>query len=120
MPVNSQNNNSGLGDLSIVPKEIKGWSWGGFLLTWVWGIGNNVWIGLLALIPIPPITLIIAFILGLNGREWAWRKKHWKSVESFKSTQKKWAVWGLIFMVLSILLCVTLFVCAILPYIIYG
>lgn len=27
-----------------VPDEVKGWNWGAFFLTWVWGIGNRLWI----------------------------------------------------------------------------
>ena len=37
-------NTSGQGFSTTVPLEIKGWSWGAFFLTWVWGIGNRVWL----------------------------------------------------------------------------
>jgi len=89
-----QVNTSGMGKESIIPEEIKGWSWGGFLWTWIWGIGNKTWISLLGLIS--PINLIVAIILGIKGREWAWRNKKWDSVESFIKVQRNWVKWWLI------------------------
>ncbi len=77
-----------------VPEGIKGWSWGAFLLNWVWAIGNKTWIGLLALIPYG--GLIMAIILGFKGREWAWQNKEWESVEHFQRVQKQWNFWGFI------------------------
>lgn len=85
-------NTSGQGDNAQVPEEIKGWSWGGFLLGWTWGIFNNVWISLLELIP--ALGLIVWIVLGIYGNEWAWKNKKWDSIESFKNTQKKWALAG--------------------------
>jgi len=86
-------NGSGLGESSIIPNEIEGWSWGGFLMGWIWSIGNNTWIGLLATAPC--LGFIMNIILGMKGREWAWKNKKWDSVEHFKKIQKKWAIWGL-------------------------
>jgi tetratricopeptide (TPR) repeat protein len=73
-----------------VPDEVKGWSWAAFLMSWIWAIGNRVWIGLLAL----PFTLIIDIVLGIKGNEWAWRSRKWESVEQFKKVQLTWAIWG--------------------------
>lgn len=75
-----------------IPEGVKGWSWGAFLLNWIWAIGNRTWIGLLALIPY--VNIIIAVILGIKGREWAWKNKQWKSVEHFNAVQRKWSIWG--------------------------
>ncbi len=71
-----------------VPEGIKGWSWGAFGLNWIWGIGNNTYIALLALIPI--VGLVMIFILGAKGNEWAWQNRNWESIEDFKNTQRKW------------------------------
>ena len=79
---------------TAVPAEVKKWNWGAFLLTWIWGIGNQVWIALIALIPI--VGIVMMFVLGAKGNEWAWEKRRWDSVESFHSTQRKWAIAGLI------------------------
>jgi len=78
-----------------VPDEIKGWSWGGFLWSWIWAIGNDTWIGLLALILPWPVMQIV---LGIKGREWAWKNKKWTSVDDFKRVQRSWAKWWLIIM----------------------
>ena len=79
---------------STIPEGIKGWSWGAFLLNWIWSIGNNTWIGLLSLIPYLGIIMVI--ILGIKGREWAWKNKQWDSVEHFQRVQRKWSKWGVI------------------------
>ena len=44
-------NTSGTGSGAIIPPGVAGWSWGAFLLNWIWAIGNRTWIGLLALVP---------------------------------------------------------------------
>lgn len=75
-----------------MPDSIKGWSWGAFLLNWIWAIGNRTWIGLLALIPY--VGFIMVIILGIKGREWAWKNKQWDSVEHFNEVQRKWSIWG--------------------------
>lgn len=79
----------------------KGWNWGAFWLTWIWGLGNNVWIALLALIPF--VGIVMAFVLGAKGNEWAWKAKEWKSVEDFRKTQKTWSIIGWILGGLAIL-----------------
>jgi hypothetical protein len=45
-------NTSRQGDSSIVPEAVKGWNWGAFALTWIWGICNKVWLALLVFIAI--------------------------------------------------------------------
>ena len=92
-------NTSGQGEAAVVPPEIQGWNWGAFLLSWIWGIGNNVMIALLALI-IP----FWGIYLGLKGNELAWRNKQWESVEHFKQVQRKWTMWGLGLLVASLAL----------------
>jgi type II secretory pathway pseudopilin PulG len=76
-----------------IPEGIKGWSWGGFLLNWIWAMGNNTWIGLLALVPVIG-WLVMPIVLGIKGREWAWQNKQWDSVEHFNRVQRKWTVWA--------------------------
>jgi len=88
----TEENTSGQGKVAVIPQEIRGWNWGAFLLNWIWSIGNNVWIGLLALIPYAGV--IMAIVLGVKGSEWAWRSKRWESTEHFRRTQRTWAYWG--------------------------
>ena len=97
-----EGNTSGQGKLAVVPEEIKKWNWGAFLLNWIWGIGNNVWIALLCLIPY--VNFIMIFVLGAKGSEWAWQKKRWDSIEHFKNVQKKWAIAGLVLFIFGIVM----------------
>lgn len=78
---------------SEIPDGIKGWSWGAFLLNWVWGIFNGTWIALLTLIPF--VGWIMLIVLGIKGREWAWKNKKWESVEHFQRVQRLWSAWAL-------------------------
>lgn len=75
---------------SSLPDGIKGWSWGAFWLNCIWAIFNKTWIGLLALIPL--VNLVMMVILGLKGREWAWKNGTWSSIEHFNRVQKKWSL----------------------------
>ena len=90
-------NTSGQGKLATIPEEIRGWNWGAFLLNWIWGLGNSVWIALLALIPY--VVVVVAIVLGVKGNEWAWRRRKWDSIEHFKRTQRTWAKWGIILLI---------------------
>ncbi|HTA66553.1 MAG TPA: cytochrome c oxidase assembly factor Coa1 family protein [Xanthomonadaceae bacterium] len=87
-------NTSGQGSNATVPPEIHGWNWGAFLLTWIWGIGNNVLLALLTLVPI--VGLVMWIVLGVKGSEWAWQQKRWDSVEHFRRVQRAWAKWGVV------------------------
>ncbi|MDH5324679.1 MAG: hypothetical protein OEZ68_07695 [Gammaproteobacteria bacterium] len=87
-------NNSGMGGAIECPPGVKGWSWGAFLLNWIWAIGNKTWVGLLAFLPY--IGFVVAIVLGIKGREWAWKNKRWDSLEHFNRVQKKWSVWALV------------------------
>lgn len=78
-----------------------GWNWGAFWLTWIWGIGNRVWISFLALIPF--VGLVMPFVLGAKGTQWAWEARESKQLEEFKKTQRTWALIGWIVGALSIL-----------------
>lgn len=95
--VMSGENNSGGGSSVIPPPGIKGWSWGAFLLNWIWAIGNRTWIGLLAFVPY--VGIIVSFYLGFKGRELAWRNKRWDSIEHFNAVQKKWSWWAVVLIV---------------------
>ncbi len=61
-------------------------------MNWLWAACNSVWIGLLVLVPF--VGFPMAIVLGIKGREWAWRAKRWESVEEFQRIQRKWSAWG--------------------------
>ncbi len=90
-----------------VPPEVDRWNWGAFLLSWIWGLGNNTFIALLALVPF--VNFVMIFVLGAKGSAWAWRNKSWESVEHFKRVQRKWAIAGVIAWLALIGLCVALY-----------
>lgn len=83
---------SGLGKQSVVPPEIHGWNWGAFLLNWIWGIGNSTYIALLMFVPL--VNIVMLFVLGAKGNQWAWQNRTWRDVEHFKKTQRKWGITG--------------------------
>ena len=97
--VSSVENTSGQGRLATIPEEVRGWNWGAFFLSWIWGVGNNVWIALLAFIPF--VNFIMGIVLGIKGNEWAWRNKKWDSIEHFKKTQRTWGIVGIVLIVFS-------------------
>jgi hypothetical protein len=89
-------NTSGQGFLTgDVPTEIKEWNWGAFFLTWIWGIGNRVWLAFIALAPLPFVGLAMGILLGIKGNEWAWQCQKWDSVEQFRHRQRVWMYWGI-------------------------
>ncbi|BAU04924.1 protein kinase domain-containing protein [Fischerella sp. NIES-3754] len=71
-----------------VPPEIQGWNWGAFLMSPLWSITNQVWIGLLSWVPYVGIPM--PFVLGAKGNTWAWRSRQWRSIEDFKAHQRAW------------------------------
>ena len=96
-------NGSGTGVTAVLPEELRGFNWPAFLLNWIWSLGHNTWIGLLAIVvPFP----IMQIILGIKGNEWAWQNRKWDSVEQFRTTQRVWLMWGLGVLILTVLLVV--------------
>ena len=86
-------NTSGMGRSAVVPPGLGEFNWGGFLLTWIWGIGNSVWWSFLVFIPYLG-WLVMPWVLAFKGNDWAWQSRRWESVEHFKSVQHTWTVWG--------------------------
>ncbi len=101
-------NASGKGAVSAMPAEIRGWNWGAFFFTWIWGIGNNTWIAFLSWVPY--VGIVMPFVLGFKGNEWAWKNKRWNSVGHFKRIQRNWAIAGLIYTIITVGLVVLVFV----------
>ena len=95
-----------------IPDGVRGWSWGAFLLNWIWAIGNHSWIGLLALIPY--VNVPVSIWLGIKGREMAWRNGRWDSVEHFNRVQRAWSRWA-VGIVLAISALITLCVFMAIP-----
>lgn len=97
-------------ELAPLPKELKHFNWGAFLIPLIWGIANKTYITLLPLLFlfIPIFGTLINFGLsiwfGIKGNEWAWRNKEWGSAEVFNKVQKKWVLISfLIFFIISLI-----------------
>lgn len=86
--------------------QLDKWNWGAFLLGWIWGVFNNVYWTLIALIPIPLCALIVNIIVGIKGTRQAWENGNWKvaDYQRFKKKQHQWAVAGFIVLGICILL----------------
>jgi tetrahydromethanopterin S-methyltransferase subunit B len=103
-----------LKDMSNLPVEAKRWNWGAFLMNWIWGLGNGTYIALLCLIPV--VNLVMIFILGARGGQWAWKNKQWANIEHFTRVQGLWTAFGfgmligcMIMLIVFIILLVVLF-----------
>ena len=86
------------------PEPVHGWSWGAYVLTVPFGIGNGVYLSLLSLIPI--FGFFWSFVCGAKGYEWAQNAKTYFSVESFNEVMESWDRAGKFFFVVSIFLAI--------------
>lgn len=92
----SQNDNDAIitENKKPLPKNAAGLCWGGFFLTWIWGIGNRTYRALWCLVPI--VSIIMRFVILFKGREWAWENGSYENVEQFNRAQRTWSIVGLI------------------------
>ncbi|MDQ7070778.1 MAG: cytochrome c oxidase assembly factor Coa1 family protein [Rhodobacterales bacterium] len=72
-----------------IPANLDRWNWGAFFLNWIWGLGNSTYIALLMFVPL--VNVVMIFVLGAKGSEWAWKNRIWADEDHFVRTQKKWA-----------------------------
>lgn len=104
---------------SSEPLNLSKWSWGAFVLSWIWGIFNGCWWMLLIKIGVVFLTVLSAFIpfapffmsavdfcisvfFGIKGTEWAWNNRSWSSISDFNRTQDTWNKVGLILFILGL------------------
>lgn len=102
-----------------MPKELKDFNWGAFLLTFIWGIKHKAWITLLA-IPLIIYQLplginwilytILQFYCGIKGNMWAYQVDWWMSPKDFR---KKQAIWSGTAIAINILIPILLLTLAI-------
>lgn len=86
------------------PDDLKGWNWGAFFFNWIWGIRFRTYRALWVLVPF--VNLVMPFILGFKGNEWAWNHNQWSSVEEFKKSQRRWSVASLTLIVSGVVLAI--------------
>ena len=99
LPETPDNNNSGM-QQDTFPDGVQGWSWGAFLLSFIWGLGNKTPISLFSLVPYAGMGMNV--YLGLKGRELAWKNKRWESVEHFNRVQAQWSFWGVVLFIATV------------------
>lgn len=115
-----------------LPKEIKHFNWGAFLLNWIWGVMNKKYITLF-IVPVEILMIffvlflanwfgIILFVLsllislglmvwfGLKGNEWAWKSKTWNSFDEFNEAQRSWVRLWLVLFILGLIFSIKAFV----------
>lgn len=91
-----------------VPPSIKKWNWGAFMFNITWGIGNKTYLPLLCLVPF--VNLVMPFICGAMGNEWAWKNGNYSDPEEFLKVQSTWNRAGIFSFILTIVVLVLYFV----------
>lgn len=118
--------------MTLETPKLTRWNWGGFFLTWIWGISNRTYLGFsvflafiisatlkaifinyLPILANDAVFLILniltfAFVIaihvlhGLKGTRWSWQRIHWASVTHFKRAQLTWGIIGLVVWIICI------------------
>lgn len=113
--------------------DLSGWNWGGFLLTWIWGLGNRSLVGLTLFLVVIGIgslkTIIINYVSWLDrpwvmdcltylmfiyigimhivhgwyGNRWAWSDGRGQTLVQFKRKQRIWTIIGFVVWLLLLL-----------------
>ncbi len=96
-----------------VPKEIRRFSIGALTCNWIWAFANNlhVW-GIIILVTscIAPAALALSIYLGFKGNELAWKAGNYSSIEQFKKSQRPWDIAGIVLLIASLVVFITIFV----------
>lgn len=127
-PIEEQNHSiSSVRERNIEIENAKrSWSWGGFLLGWIWALGHACWWPSLVVLGLFIITLFFSIIffpigmffgvilnlfvisvsifLGIKGNSIAWENGCFDNIEHFRSKERKWTIAGIIVLILCIIL----------------
>jgi len=105
---------------AINPDALSKFSFGAMGLTWLWGCFHRAWLTFL-IIPIAIVSGGLAFVhpfagifgvllnwaglfwIGKKGYTWAWKSGKFQSEEHLYAVQKKWNVWGMIFLAFNLM-----------------
>ena len=69
-------------------QPVSGWSWGAFMFSWAWGIGNKCYLPLLVFVPL--LNWIWIFVCGAKGHEWAKNSGLYQTVEEYNAAMNSW------------------------------
>lgn len=90
-----------------IDKELEKWNWGGFFCTWLWAVVHKTyWPLLIIIVGYTPFIGLVCLIclcvyLGMKGSRIAWESGRYKDFETYKRSQRIWAVCGWIWFVAS-------------------
>ena len=86
---------------SFFKKQRPGvFNWGAFTLGAIWALGNKLY--LLAILGfIPLVNIVLAFVAGFKGNEWAARSLDYRDMEEFARIQETWNRAGLISLIIA-------------------
>lgn len=121
--LNTQVESSDVDYSTGLPKELKKFNWGAFLLPVIWLIGNKCGsvlgglfaigfvINLLYKVGLDEIWGLVAYIgisifLGIKGNELAWKNNKYEDIEEFNIIQHRWVA-GIITLIILILLIIS-------------
>jgi hypothetical protein len=105
-------NTSGMGEGYPLPPEASGWTWGGFVPFGLFGFMNNntMW-GVFGLLTwILGFQLIYSIVVGVTGKQMAWKSRRFDSVEQYELTMKGWNTAGLFCFIAGVVLVVAFIV----------
>lgn len=100
-------------DSKQLPKELRCFNWGAFLLNWIWGIMHKKYITLLYFVAcIVPVVgpVLISIWFGVKGNEWAWKSQNWQSISEFNQTQQNWVRLWFVLFAISVIICLKIFI----------
>lgn len=107
----SVNVSIGNADRVAASDEMHRFNWGAFFFNFIWAFFNGayvqsfIYIGVVFFLNIfnPFISSLAGLGLciwfGINGNEWAWKNKSWKSLDYFYLIQRRWAMAILIYLI---------------------
>jgi hypothetical protein len=91
-------NTSGFGEGYPIPPGVKGWTFAGFIPYGIFAFANSsgMWGAFGIVAHVLGLGLIYAIVLGLMGREIAWKARRFNSLVEFEETMAAWNKWGMI------------------------
>ena len=82
------------------PQPVRGWSWGAFMFSIPFGIGNKAYLTLLTLVPL--LNFVWLFVCGAKGHEWAQNSGAYATVEEFNAAMGSWDRAGKVFFFIAL------------------
>lgn len=104
----NQGYNQGYQNQNYQVQPVRGWNWGAFMFTFVWGIANGCWQPFLVFVPL--LNIIWPFVCGFKGHTWAMKSGTWRTVEEYNAVMKSWNRAGLANFIVCIVLCLISFI----------